>query len=138
MVNSNPTSSKDFRRYLRRESTSCERRLWHYLKAKQIEGLKFRRQHGYGPYVMDFYCPQLNWCIEVDGDIHDMPEIQSKDMERTAYLNHYGITVTRVRNEDIETDIADVVRHINTLAQEMLANINDQKAQLLENDRQTI
>ncbi len=87
---------------------------------------------------MDFYCPQLNWCIEVDGDIHDMPEIQSKDMERTAYLNHYGITVTRVRNEDIETDIADVVRHINTLAQEMLANINDQKAQLLENDRQTI
>ena len=49
MSDSNPIYTKDLRRQLRRDATSCELLLWHYIKGRQIEGLKFRRQHGYGP-----------------------------------------------------------------------------------------
>ena len=53
---SNDPSTKEFRQKLRRESTA-ERILWRQLRGKQILGLKFRQQHGYGAYVLDFFCP---------------------------------------------------------------------------------
>lgn len=109
---SNPIETKDFRRGLRKQGTTCEHILWHYIRGRQVEGLKFRRQHGYGPYVMDFYCPLLKWCIEVDGNIHDTAECKEKDDDRTAFLNHHGIVVTRIRNEEIETDVATVVTRL--------------------------
>ena len=59
MPYSNPIESKEFRQQLRKEATPCERILWHYLRGRQLEGLKFRQQHGYGPYVMDLYCADI-------------------------------------------------------------------------------
>jgi very-short-patch-repair endonuclease len=55
---------------LRSEMTSAERRLWSRLRAKQFFGLKFRRQHGVGPYIVDFYCSERLTVIAVDGDVH--------------------------------------------------------------------
>ena len=45
--------------------------MWQRIKGKQIEGLKFRRQFGVGPYVLDFCCPELRLAIELDGQIHN-------------------------------------------------------------------
>ena len=42
------------RKELRNHSTSAEATLWKMLKGKQIAGLKFRRQHSVGPYILDF------------------------------------------------------------------------------------
>ena len=58
------------KRSLRSEMTRAERRLWSRLRAKQFFGLKFRRQHGVGPYIVDFYCSERLTVIEVDGDVH--------------------------------------------------------------------
>ena len=74
-----------------------------------MDGLKFRQQHGFGPYVMDFYCAELKWCIEVDGEIHDVDIQKEKDNDRTYFLEQHGITVTRIRNESIEKDVRKVI-----------------------------
>ena len=77
-----------FRRELRREATPAETALWKRLKAGQVEGLKFRRQHSIGSYVMDFYCPHLKLCIELDGNVHDSETAREHDDVRTEFINH--------------------------------------------------
>lgn len=127
MPYSNPIESKEFRQQLRKEATPCERILWHYLRGRQLEGLKFRQQHGYGPYVMDLYCPTLHWCIEIDGEVHDTTEQKEKDDDRSAFLAQHGIIVTRIRNEDIEEDTNQV---IELLRQEALKIAEKRKIKL--------
>jgi very-short-patch-repair endonuclease len=117
---SNHPITKDFRRRLRSEETPNERKLWKYLKSRQLDGYKFRQQHGYGPYVLDFYCPKLRLCIEVDGNVHDTEEVKQKDEERTEFLNQNRITVIRFKNEEIETNITEVIRRIKECFQQIV------------------
>ncbi len=63
---------------LRKNMTQAEKVLWGYLKGG-INGLKFRRQHPIGVYVADFYCHHLKLIIELDGKIHDRPEVKILD-----------------------------------------------------------
>ncbi|TLY25727.1 MAG: DUF559 domain-containing protein, partial [Nitrospirae bacterium] len=70
------------KRRLRSEMTHAEMRLWARIRAKQFQGLKFRRQHGIGPYIVDFYCPEKSLVIEVDGDTHAEPSQIFKDERR--------------------------------------------------------
>ena len=96
---SNPESQTILRRELRNHSTSAEATLWKLLKNSQAGGYKFRRQHGIGPFVLDFYCPLLRLCIELDGGVHQMPLADVKDEMRTKFLNEQGITVLRFEND---------------------------------------
>ena len=111
---SNDPYNKELRQQLRRESTPYENILWRRLQKRQVSGLKFRRQHGYGPYVLDFYCPTIRRCIEVDGEIHDSPEAKKHDCERTAFLEQEGITVIRFRNEEIGNNVESIVEKKKT------------------------
>ena len=61
---------------------------------------------------MDFYCPTIRLCIEIDGEVHETEEAKEYDQERTMFLNQYGITVIRFRNEEIENDIERVINEI--------------------------
>ncbi len=54
-------------RVLRRNLTDAEHRLWQYLSRKQPRGVKFRRQHVLGPYMLDFYCVEHGLAVELDG-----------------------------------------------------------------------
>ena len=108
---SNHPVTKDFRRFLRKNETSAERILWHYLRKKQLDGYRFRQQHGFGPYVLDFYCPELRLCIELDGEVHDEAEQKEKDRDRTCFLNQNNIHVIRFRNQELE-DIESVLTQI--------------------------
>jgi very-short-patch-repair endonuclease len=89
------------RRMLRRSSTDAERRLWQCLRARQLAGAKFRRQHALGPYVLDFYSPQHRLAVEVDGSSHLSPEGQLRDDVRTAYLQSQGVRVLRFTNIEV-------------------------------------
>ena len=64
-------------------------------------GLKFRRQHPVGNYVLDFYCPELRLCVEIDGTAHDTFASAMHDAERACDLSRLGIEVVRVRNEHV-------------------------------------
>ena len=92
---SNHPVTKEYRQILRRTTTPTENMLWRRLKGKQLDGLRFRQQHGYGPYVLDFYCPSLRLCIELDGNIHDEEQVRLKDEERTEFLLEQRIHVLR-------------------------------------------
>jgi very-short-patch-repair endonuclease len=92
---------KENRKALRNNGTSAEAFLWNYLKGKQLKGRKFRRQFSVGNYILDFYCPAEKLCIELDGADHFTSAGYEYDEERTAYLNHLGITVIRFENKTV-------------------------------------
>ena len=115
---SNPKSQKDFRRHLRNNLTPAEITLWGYLKNGQVGGYKFRRQHGLGQYVMDFYCPELKLCVELDGEVHDSKQAFNHDEERTAFLQENGISVLRFENYIVREDIQAIINAILLFAEE--------------------
>jgi very-short-patch-repair endonuclease len=99
-------------RELRKSMTVSEVRVWGWLRNRTRAGLKFRRQQPIGPYVVDFYCAQLNLAIEVDGDHHNQPGMIESDFKRTAYLHARGIEVVRIPNRTVAVDpmtAADII-----------------------------
>ena len=69
-------------RGMRREPTPAEKVLWDVLRGRGLDGLRFRRQHPVGRFVLDFYCPIHKLAVAVDGEVHDTQ--QERDAERTA------------------------------------------------------
>lgn len=101
------------RQQLRENKTTAEKILWSQLKGKQMNGLKFRRQHGIGPYIVDFYQPDTKTIIEVDGDVHFLDDkVIKKDSERTKWFENMGYTVMRFNNVDVIEKLEDVLEHI--------------------------
>jgi cyclase len=85
---------------LRYQMTPAEIVLWGYVKGNQL-GVKFGRQHVISYYIADFYCHAANLIIELDGSIHDNPEVLKNDIERQLYLESIGLKVIRFKNEEI-------------------------------------
>lgn len=96
---------------LRNNMTPAEILLWGHLKGCQL-GAKFRRQHPLGIYIADFYCHQHKLVIEVDGNIHDIPEIAIQDVERQLSIENDGIKVIRFKNEEIFSQLEKVLETI--------------------------
>jgi very-short-patch-repair endonuclease len=76
--NSRP-SIYEYARDLRRVQTAAENKLWQALRNGKICNLKFRRQHAFDNYILDFYCHILKLAIEVDGAVHLDPEVAAYD-----------------------------------------------------------
>ena len=96
---------------LRRNSSNVERLLWRHLKAKQVHGLKFRRQEQIGSYIVDFVCYENGIVIEADGGQHAL-EIE-KDEERSQWLRSQGFMVLRFWNNEVLTNIEGVMEAIS-------------------------
>ncbi|MGE3984539.1 MAG: endonuclease domain-containing protein [Dehalococcoidia bacterium] len=103
---------RERRRELRQEATLAENLLWRHLRRKQFEGLKFRRQHQLGPYIVDFYSSAARLVIEVDGGQHYEPEVEQYDRERTAYFEQRGLRVLRFTNLEVTSKLDGVVEAI--------------------------
>jgi very-short-patch-repair endonuclease len=97
----NPSDTKDLRKRLRNNPTIEEVLLWTEIKNRKLDGIKFRRQYGIGPYVVDFYSTELKLIIEVDGSIHELTEHKLKDIDRENFLNSNGFQIIRFKNSDI-------------------------------------
>jgi very-short-patch-repair endonuclease len=89
---------KSFRKQLRNHPTKAESQLWKALQKRQLEGRKFRRQHGIGNYIVDFYCPSEKLIVELDGKVHDNFVNQENDAQRTSCLQSLGFEVLRFEN----------------------------------------
>jgi cyclase len=96
---------------LRSLQTHAEEVLWGYLRTKPL-GFKFRRQHPYLNYILDFYCHQLKLVIEVDGSIHEKEEVKENDEVRQSCLEDHGLTVLRFTNEEIRLNKENVITKI--------------------------
>ena len=102
----------DIKRRLRSNMTGPETRLWSALRARQLQGMKFRRQHGIGPYIVDFYCPERSLVIEVDGDSHADADQIVRDQLRDTYFQSLGLRVIRYFNDDIVKNLAGVLEDL--------------------------
>ena len=79
---------------LRKKQTFAEELLWQYLKTKSL-GFKFKKQHAYGIYILDFYWHKLKLVIEIDGSIHNEEEMKQNDEIRQKHLKAGNLIVLR-------------------------------------------
>ncbi len=98
-------------RTLRKTMTDAELKLWKHLRARQIEGFRFRREVPIDRYIVDFVCPQAKLVVEVDGGQHQAQS--SYDAGRTALLERQGYRVLRYWNHDVLRSVEDVVADIH-------------------------
>ena len=89
--------AKTFRKNL----TVSEEKLWNILRLKQLENLKFRRQHPIWRYIADFYCEELKLIIELDWKIHEDEFQKWYDKERDNLLKNYWFNIVRLQNKEI-------------------------------------
>lgn len=88
-------------RQLRRGSTDAETVLWSLIRDRQLANVKFRRQHQFGPYVLDFYAPNRRLAVECDGSQHVSLAGGKRDAVRDAFLAANGVRVLRFSNVDV-------------------------------------
>ena len=92
---------KRLARRLRRDMTDAEHRLWFNLRRKQLDGVCCYRQKPIGPYIVDFYLPEIRLVVEVDGSQHATEAGSAVDRVRTAYLESLGLKVIRFDNRQV-------------------------------------
>jgi very-short-patch-repair endonuclease len=92
--------------------TRAEIILWSRLKGKQMLGYKFRRQYSVGSYVIDFYCPELKFAIEIDGPTHFEDEAKEYDENRQKFIESFRITFLRFNNMDVYNNLEGVLKSI--------------------------
>ena len=100
---------KVIRKKLRSSATPQEIILWSRLKGKQL-GCKFRRQQSLGKYIVDFYCPEKNLVIELDGWQHE--EQIEYDKNRSNFLESLNLKILRFWNNDINNNLDNVILEI--------------------------
>lgn len=95
-------------RYLRKSGTNAEKILWKEIRNNNL-GIKFRRQHPIGDFVVDFYAPKYKLAIELDGSVHKSNDAKEYDEMRTKVLADIGIVLMRFWNSEIEYHLPDVL-----------------------------
>ena len=95
---------------LRKNATRVETILWSQLRAKQFEGLKFRRQQPIDEFIVDFVCFEKKLIIELDGGQH--AQAREEDRKRDKSLTEKGYTVLRFWNNEVLENLAGVLEVI--------------------------
>ncbi len=106
-------------RFLRKNQTDAESKLWSLLRNRQLAKVKFRRQFPIDRYILDFYSPEYKLGIEADGESHFGDKGKVKDELRTGKLAGYGIQILRFNNLDIINNIEGVYEVILKTIEEM-------------------
>lgn len=103
---------------MRRNATPAELLVWKHVSGKTMQGLKFRRQHPIGGFILDFYCHALKLAIEADGQIHDDATQAEYDKERTQLLHEMEIELVRFSNEQVLKNISSVLNELEVIIKE--------------------
>ena len=104
---------------LRISMTKAETVLWEELRSKQFMGLKFRRQHPIERFIVDFYCHKHKLVIELDGGIHNLPEVANNDKNREEELKDLGLNILRFTNEEVlkhtQVTLSKIAQYIGSM-----------------------
>jgi len=95
--------------------------LWELVRGKQL-GFKFRRQHPFPPFILDFYCPQARVAVELDGAHH----VESSDARRDEFLAAKNVVVFRIENRVLREDPDSVVAALETLISARVPLVRDE------------
>lgn len=97
---------------LRMKLTPAESILWERIRANRLNDLHFRRQHPVYKYILDFYCHQYQFGIELDGEIHDKSDQKVRDLARQKDLKALGIHILRFKNSFVIQETDEVLKLI--------------------------
>lgn len=89
-------------RKLRRQTSGDEQKLWHQLRDKQLDGLRFRRQRPIGKYIVDFVCDEAKLIVELNDKL---PESNPVEKARAAFFKAQGYKVVQMLNSDVVASI---------------------------------
>ena len=97
---------------LRETETEAEHKIWSLLRAKKLNGIKFRRQENIGNYIVDFVSFEKKLIIEVDGGQHNSEENKTSDEARTAWFESQGFRILRFWNNEVLSNMDGVMARI--------------------------
>lgn len=97
---------------LRHDQTDAERLLWGHLRARRLNGFRFKRQSPRAPYIVDFVCADRGLVVELDGSQHGAEAAMAYDARRTALLARDGLRVVRFRNGEVMGNLHGVLAAI--------------------------
>src|SRR3989442_5721096 len=95
--------------------TRTERRLWSYLRGRQLDGRKFRREVRIGPYFVDFVCLAARLVVELDGGSHDWGAQVEYDDRRQTWLESQGYRVMRFSGDNLEGAVEAILLALTDL-----------------------
>ncbi len=107
---------------LRQDMSLPEVLLWQILRASP-GGHKFRRQHPFPPYTLDFYCARANLAIEIDGRSHDFGDQPQRDEKRDGWWKLHRVDTLRISAQDVLRDVVAVAEGIVGVVEERLVVI---------------
>ena len=96
-------------RNLRLDQTRGEKALWRALRELKADGIHVRRQAPIGSYVVDFVIFSRKLVIEIDGDIHALPDQIAHDNIRDNWLHSQGFEVIRYFSGEVDENLECVV-----------------------------
>ncbi len=102
---------KTVARQMRANPTESENLLWEHLRARRLNGFRFRRQHSLGQFIVDFYCAESRLVVEVDGPIHQRRK--EEDAIRDAFLEYRGLRVLRFTDTQVLHNLDEVLSDIS-------------------------
>ena len=106
-----PSLQKSRARKLRKKLTDVENKLWSQLRGRQLSGVKFRRQHPIGPFIVDFCCVERGLVVELDGSQH--AERNAADERRTRLIERSGYRVLRFWDNEVLINLYGVLERIS-------------------------
>lgn len=98
-------------KHLRKAMPQTKRKLWARIRAKQLDGSRFRRQHTIGPYIADFACIEARLAFECDRNQHGR-DGGARDARRDAFIEREGWQVLRFWNNEIHANMEGVLETI--------------------------
>lgn len=96
----------------RKSATPAEAAFWKLVRNRQFNGLKFRRQHRIGRFIVDFYCAEKHLAIELDGGIHTEEDQKAYGRHRSEFLDSRGVNILRFWNDDLLRNPGKILREI--------------------------
>jgi len=128
----------DRARLLRKRATPPERILWRHLRNRNFAGHKFRRQHPFDRYVLDFYCPSAKLAIELDGGGHSYYAGHIHDRTRSEFLARHGVLLLRFWNHQVPQELDGVLRAIWFALEERQQNNHSPSSSPLHKGRRDV
>lgn len=99
---------------MRKEPTEAETVMWELLRNDNF-GVKFRRQHVVGDYILDFVNLETGLVIEIEGEYHNDPVQREVDAVRSKWLMEHDFIVARFINNEVLHNIDNVESVIKNL-----------------------
>lgn len=106
----------DNAKHMRSNMTDAEQKIWYHIRAKRLNGYKFKRQVLIGNFIADFVCEEKLLIIEIDGGQHNEESNIEEDKRRTQFFENNGYKVLRFWNNEVlnntESVLCEILRYI--------------------------